>query len=268
MEKFQKFLYNNPFGRLILGILIRPPVTKLGGLVLSSGFSARFVSRFIKNNNIDMSDYESRTYASFNDFFTRKILPGKRNITPDSTTLISPADSALSVYDICENSNFRIKNSVYTVSDLIGEDGSEFTGGKCLVFRLAVHNYHRYCYIDNGHKSKNRYIKGVFHTVMPISADHRVFAKNSREVSTLYTENFGKVIQVEVGALMVGKISNLHQEYSFSKGEEKGMFEFGGSTIVLIFEKDKIKLSENITKNSEKGIETDVLYGQSIGTKL
>ena len=266
MEKFQCFLYNNPVGRLILGILIRPPVSKFGGLVLNSKISSLYINRFVKNNAIDMSDYEPRKFKSFNDFFTRQIIPEKRPVDQSPASLISPADAALSVYDINENSIFKIKNSVYTVSELTGcSDSEQFIGGKCLVFRLAVHNYHRYCYIDNGTKKENRYIKGVFHTVMPVSANHNVFAKNSREVCLLHTENFGDVMQIEVGALLVGKISNLHQSHTFTKGEEKGMFEFGGSTIVLLFEKDRIKISDFIENNSANNLETPVLYGETIG---
>lgn len=265
MEKIQNFLYKTIPGRIILKPLVQPPITKLGGLVLSTRLSAVYVNRFIKNNRIDMSDYEERKYSSFNDFFTRTILPGKRPLDTSPASLISPCDSALTVYDINENSRFRIKSSVYTAAELIGENADDCSGGKCLVFRLAVHNYHRYCFIDSGNIGKTKKIKGVFHTVMPISDEYKVFARNSREVTVLHTDNFGDVCQIEVGALMVGKISNRIINEKFSRGEEKGMFEFGGSTIVLLLKKGAAEIRPDIIENSKKDIETPVKYGERIG---
>jgi phosphatidylserine decarboxylase len=82
------------------------------------------------------------------------------------------------------------------------------------------------------------------------------------------TENFGKVIQVEVGAMCVGKIKNLHQEHSFSRGEEKGMFEFGGSTIVLLVKNDVVRIDEDLLSNTAQGIETVVKMGEKIGSRI
>lgn len=268
MEKVQNFLYKTVPGRIILKILIQPPVTKLGGLFLSTRFSALYIKRFIKNNRIDMSDYENRRYSSFNDFFTRTILPGKRPADTSEDSLISPCDSALSVYDIENNGIFRIKNSVYTASELTGQNADEYIGGKCLVFRLAVHNYHRYCFFDSGTTEKTYKINGVFHTVMPVSEEYRVFSKNTREITLLHTENFGDVYQIEVGALMVGKISNRTINGRFRKGEEKGMFEFGGSTIVLMMKKGTAELRRDIIENSKNNTETPVKYGEKIGERL
>lgn len=265
MEKIQNFLYKTVPGRIILKPLVQPPITKLGGLILSTRLSALYVDRFIKNNRIDMSDYEERKYRSFNDFFTRTILPGKRPFDESPASLISPCDSALTVYDINESSQFHIKSSVYTAEELIGENADGYSGGKCLVFRLAVHNYHRYCFIDSGSAGKTKKIKGVFHTVMPISEEYKVFARNSREDTLLHTDNFGDVHQIEVGALMVGKISNRIINGNFRRGEEKGMFEFGGSTIVLLLKKEAAEIRPDITENSKKGIETPVKYGEKIG---
>lgn len=264
IEKIQNFLYNTYVGRIILKPLVKPPITKLGGFLLNTRLSSLYVNRFIRNNNIDMEDYENRSYSSFNDFFTRKILPGKRTVDREPSSLISPCDSALTVYDINDESVFSIKNSVYTVSELIGGDGRKYCGGKCLVFRLAVHNYHRYCFFDSGTAENPKKIKGVFHTVMPVSENYKVFARNCREVTVLHTENFGDACQIEVGALMVGKISNKNVR-KFSRGDEKGMFEFGGSTIVLLLKEGTAAVREDILKNSENNIETSVKYGEKIG---
>ena len=64
---------------------------------------------------------------------------------------------------------------------------------------------------------------------------------------------------------MVGRIKNNHEEYEYKKGEEKGYFEFGGSTIVLLFKKGIITLDKDIIENSKENIETIVKYGEKIG---
>lgn len=267
---FQKFLYRNFIGRLILKLLIRPWVSKLGGFYMNRKCSKGMIKKFVKKNNIDLSQYDMTNIKCYNDFFTRKIIDGARNINMESNKLISPCDSKLQAFKINEESIFNIKDSYYKVEDLIQnkELAKEYINGYCLIFRLTVDDYHRYCYVDNGTKTKNTPIKGVLHTVNPIALERYNFYKtNSREYCILETENFGKIIQVEVGALMVGKISNHHQEYTFTKGEEKGMFLFGGSTIVLLV-KENIKIDEDILFNTSNNDETVVRYGEAIGTKI
>ncbi len=268
--KSLSFLYTTTLGRTCLKFLVKPSVSKLSGRFLSTKFSTPMIKRFVKKNNIDLSEYEQRKFKSYNDFFTRKIADGKRSIDMDKNTFISPCDSKLSVYNISDTSTFKIKDSYYTIQDLLdgNEVYKEYENGLCLIFRLAVDDYHRYCYIDNGTKTKNTFIHGELHTVQPIALDnYNIYKRNCREYTTLHTENFDDVIQIEVGALMVGKIVNLHQEYSFKKGEEKGMFEFGGSTIVLLVKENIIDVDNELLENTAKGLETIVKYGERIGIK-
>ena len=269
-SKSLSFLYKSFIGRVCLKVLTRPFVSKIGGKFLSTKFSTRYISSFVKKNNIDLNEYEDKKYLSYNDFFKRKIKEGKRIIDMNESSFISPCDSKLSVYTITDDSMFKIKKSLYSIKDLLGgnEIYKEYSGGLCLIFRLAVDDYHRYCYIDDGCKDDNVYIKGEFHTVRPIAFEkYNIYKRNSREYTILHTNNFGDIVQVEVGALMVGKISNCHKKYSFKKGEEKGMFEFGGSTIVLLVKKDVVLLDQEFFENTNKNIETVVKYGERIGTK-
>ena len=264
-SKLVLFLYNNFFGRLILKILTNPIISKIGGLFLNSSFSCFLINKTIKKNNIDITRYENKKYRSYNDFFTRKIKKIKIN-----DGFISPCDAKLSVYKIDKNSTFDIKNSQYSIEDLINSKlDKSYVGGYALIFRLEVTDYHRYIYIDSGRKSKNKYIKGILHTVRPIVLKYaNIYKRNSREYTILDTDNFGKIIEVEVGALLVGKINNHHGEYAFKKGEEKGNFEFGGSTIVLLVEKNKVVIDKRIIKNTKNNIETIVKIGDKIGEKL
>ena len=233
--------------------------------------SKLLIKPFIKRSGIDTSQYIMYGFRSYNDFFTRVVKPEKRPVDFAPEHLISPCDSKLTVYKISRNSIFRIKGSRYRVSDLLKNDflANRYSGGYCLIFRLEVDDYHRYCYIDSGIKTDNTFISGELHTVNPIAlARYNIYKRNSREYTVLHTDNFGDVVQVEVGAMMVGRIVNHHGEGAFSRGQEKGKFEFGGSTIVMLFGKDSIVPDTDILRNSAEGIETVVKYGEKIGRKF
>lgn len=251
-NKAVRFLYNNVIGRMLLKPLTLPVCTKASALYMNSRFSKILIKE------------DRKKYRSYNNYFTRY---NEQEIDNNKKHFISPCDAKLTVYKLSENSSFKIKESIYEVKDLINKDISDYHDGYVLIFRLETTDYHRYCYIDNGTKDKNTYIKGIFHTVQPISDKYKIYKRNAREYTILHTENFDDVIQIEVGALMVGKIKNHHQEYTFKKGDEKGYFEYGGSTIVLIVKKDIIKIDNDILENSNNDIETVVNYGERIGKR-
>jgi phosphatidylserine decarboxylase len=265
-----KGLYSHVLGRSVLKVLTLPFITHIGGVYMNSSLSKGKIHSFIKSNNIDMSQYEEKEYQSYNDFFTRKIKENQRIIDNDIHHFISPADSKLTYYKITNDLKLNIKDTVYSLTDLLEDQSlaNHYNDGICLIFRLTVDDYHRYSYIDEGKTLSYKYIKGVFHTVNPIANDYYpIYKQNSRAYSLLETSNFGNIIFMEVGAMMVGRIFNHHKE-TFIKGEEKGYFEFGGSTIVLLIEKDKVVIDEDIIKNSLQNIETRVLLGEKIGVKL
>ena len=108
-SRFLRFLYFPFWGAPLRFIMTRKFVSKLGGAYMDSSFSRRRIPGFIKSNKIDMSDYEDRTYISFNDFFTRKILPGKRPFSKAAADFCSPADSRLSAFRATEDGKFTVK---------------------------------------------------------------------------------------------------------------------------------------------------------------
>jgi phosphatidylserine decarboxylase len=178
--------------------------------------------------------------------------------------LAAPCDGKLSAYKIDKNSVFYIKRSAYTLANLLQDESlaKEFTDGTCLIFRLTPDDYHRYAFIDGGEILAQKSIKGVLHTVRPISqGKFNVFTQNSREYAVLQTENFGKIVQMEVGALCVGRITNLKNVRTFKRGDEKGWFEFGGSTIIMLFKKDAINLNAALFDATDKDGETVVKMG-------
>lgn len=267
-DKLLKLLYTTRTGRMLLRPLVTPAFSKLAGALLNTRFSCRLIEPFIRSNAIDMDDYEETHYRSYNDFFTRKIKKGAREISGDSSDLISPCDCYASAYEISEDRILTVKNAEYTVSSLLHSKrlAARYQGGYALILRLTVSDYHRYAYAATGRQSKNYRIPGVFHTVNPIAGEHfPIYKENSREYTVIHTPHLGDILQMEVGALMVGKIVNHRESCTVLRGEEKGYFEFGGSTIVLLLEKDTVTLREDLLVNTLSGYETQLRLGNSIG---
>ena len=267
-DRFLKWLYTSTLGHMLVPVLTRPFITHLGGAVMNSRLSKRAIPGFIRNNNIDMSQFEQREFTSYNDFFTRKILPGKRPICPDENALISPSDALLSAYPIGEDSRFQVKGTEYTLTSLLRDEeiAQHFLGGTLLLFRLTVSDYHRYCYAASGEKTADVKLAGVYHTVNPLAAAVRpLYKENTRVYSVIQTPQFGPVLQMEVGALMVGKIvNNCPGPCQAVRGEEKGRFEFGGSTVIVVLEKGAATVDPQYLENTAAGIETPVKYGQKV----
>lgn len=257
--------------RPLLPLAASKAVSSAGGFVMSSPLSRPFIKGFVRRNAIDMNQYIPTRYPSFNDFFTRSIRPGARPIPKDGGLLISPCDSRLTAYDISDDLTFEIKGGRYSVASLLKNPplAQGFAGGLCLVFRLSVDDYHRYCYFDDGKKGENIVLPGRYYTVQPIALERADFYKeNSRQYTVMDTGHFGRAVQVEIGATFVGRISNFHGRHTFCRGEEKGMFEFGGSTVVLLLQKGAAALDGDIAGNSSLGFETRVLMGEVIGRSL
>lgn len=269
-DRFLRRMYGNMAGRLMIRALVRPGISKIGGKLLDSKVSALAVRPFVKKNQIDLSQCTKQSFASYNDFFTRKLRPEARPVCASPETFISPCDGGLTVYEIRENCSFEIKHTRYQVESLLRNKrlAKEFSGGYVWVFRLCVDDYHRYIYVDDGVKSSNYRIPGVFHTVNPVANDcYPIYKENTREYSLLRSRNFGTVLMMEVGALLVGKIENRHGACAVRRGQEKGNFAFGGSTVVLITGQGKVTPDRDIVKNSRHGIETRVRMGEKVGKK-
>ena len=265
--KLVRFLYNTFLGRMFLKLLTNKTFANIGASFMKSSLSKGLADKKVKKYNIDMRKYEKPEYKSYNEFFVRK----QNQISFDSnkTSFISPCDSKLMIFKLDEDRKFDIKGSIYSASEIINDASiNEFKDGYALIFRLDVNDYHHYIYVDDGKRSEYQFIKGILHTVQPIAYDKvKVFHRNSREWCVLRTDNFGDIIQVEVGALLVGKIRNDKNITKFKKGDEKGFFEFGGSTIILFVKKDEVLFDEDILTNSSEGKETIVHCGEKIGQK-
>ena len=260
-----RFLYRTLPGRIVLRLLIARWVSKLCGAFLSSRLSKPLIKKFVNGNNIDLSQFESDHFRCFNDCFCRKIKEGYRPIPEDESLFFSPCDGLLSAYPIQADTVLPVKQSRYTLSSLLQDKelAQRYQDGTCLVFRLCVTHYHRYCYPVSGTKGDNIFLKGKLHTVRPIALEASpVFTENCREYTVIDSDRFGQVLQMEVGAMLVGKIQNHHGAGKVERGAEKGMFLYGGSTIILLLEKDAATIHPRFFEATEAGEETPVRMGE------
>ncbi|AYJ01031.1 phosphatidylserine decarboxylase [Candidatus Phytoplasma ziziphi] len=268
------FLYYNLhksfWKRIFLRICVSKMITYLTGFYVKSFVSKIHIKKAVTRNNIDLNLFRKTTFSSYNDFFTRQY----KNITfcKETSFFISPGEGKITILPINKDSIYSIKQVNYHLSDLLKNNTlpSLFMDGHFIILRLRPIDYHRYIFIDEGIQKKENFkkIKGKFHTVHPIAFKYfNVFCENTREYNILETKNFGTIIQIEIGALLVGRIHN-HPITNFNKGQEKGFFSFGGSTIVLLVQKNKVIFDPIIMENSRNKIETKINLGEKIGFKI
>ncbi|MGM9648294.1 MAG: phosphatidylserine decarboxylase [Eubacteriales bacterium] len=266
-----RFLYHTPIGRVFLKVLTRPFVSNIVGKYMESSLSKKRIKKFIRQNHIDLSVYQTEDWRSFNAFFSRHIKPEARPMgNPAAGELLSPADAKLLIYPIRDGLVLPIKESEYTVASLLQNEAlaKRYQNGWAVVLRLCVDDYHRYCYAASGEKEPDVFVPGKLHTVQPIALRMRpVFCENARSYTILHTEQFGEVVQMEVGALMVGKIINhdADRKMTVTAGVEKGYFAFGGSTIVLLFGENTFEPDAELVENTRNDLETVVRFGEMIG---
>lgn len=272
--RWLNFFYQNaPLRHLISQKSIQVLSSRVLGFWKHLPFSRRGIQKFVKDYGISMEEFVQPThgYRSFNDFFIRQFKKGLRNFPKLPGELGAMAEGRLSVFKI-ENTSLplKIKGVEQSLATLLGskELAKEFLGGWLFVFRLCPVDYHRFHFFDNGVASDSTLIQGALHSVNPVAQSEvpEVFLLNERRVCVFESENFGKALILEIGALGVGRIVQSYPSgMQITRGQEKGYFCFGGSTTVLLLKKNQIEpLPELIAKNQE-GFEVLVRLGQVIG---
>lgn len=271
-----KYLYETRPGKAGLELLLkRKMISSLCGFLCDSRISAKRIPGFIDSFDIDMSLCEKAVeeFKNFNEFFIRKLRPDSRPFAKNPELLLSPGDGRIKVWvDIDVERLVQIKGSFYSLQELIGDEklSSEYRGGICLLLRLAPADYHRFHFIDGGVCGECHPMKGTYYSVNPIALKTvvSVFCRNKRAYSIHHSENFGKLLYIEIGAASVGSIIQTYVPgQRMNRGDEKGYFKFGGSTILLFLEKGRAAIDHSILEQTKIGYETKVLAGEIIGLK-
>lgn len=239
--------------------------------------STAAIMPFIKFHNLDLSEVllPLDKFKTFNQFFYRKLKPGSRICdAPDNKKIaVSPADCRSTYFPtITKATEIWIKGRDFSVARLFGDAYPEyvdrFTNGSLAIFRLAPQDYHRFHIPVGGVLGEPRQIDGEYYTVNPMAIRSAldVYGENVRVLVPIQSEEFGLVMVVCVGAMMVGStVITRKAGERVERMEELGYFQFGGSTLVVLFEPGKIKFDKDLVSNSSGALETLVKVGMSIG---
>ncbi|KAF8836809.1 hypothetical protein BDN67DRAFT_910414 [Paxillus ammoniavirescens] len=247
------------------------------GIKYDSPESARDIQAFIDFHGLKVDEILEpiESFTTFNEFFYRKLKPDARPIDypDDPTRLVSAADCRLMVFEtVSEATRLWIKGREFTVARLLGDayrdEAERYTGGALAIFRLAPQDYHRFHVPVNGTIGHMTDISGEYYTVNPqaIRSALDVYGENARKIVPIDSPQFGRVMAVCVGAMMVGSIkTTVNEGDQVRRGQELGYFAFGGSTIVLLFEKGAVEWDEDLVINGRASLETLVRVGMGIG---
>ena len=267
-----RFLYHHPFGQVPLHLLIkRKFVSAMYGRMMDSARSRKKIRPFVERFDIDMDECEKSIdeFVSFNDFFYRKLKPGARSI---GDGIVSPADGKIIAFEnIDKVSEFFVKGSRFTLESFLADKNLAewYKNASMFIIRLAPNDYHRFHFPYAGRVSDCTKIAGSYFSVSPYAISEnfaRVFCENKREYCELTTEDRGSILLSPVGATMVGAIIETYEPDSdVEKGGEMGYFAFGGSSVLMLVDSDKITIDADILDNTVKGMETSIRMGERIG---
>ena len=274
-----KALYGTLLGRAISALIAAPPFSRFYGWLQDRPKSKQKVKPFIEKFEINMADFlpeDGRTmddpYSTFNKFFTRRVTETARPFA-QGVDFPAPCDARYFAYsELNDDVSIPVKGSYFKAKALLNHASwnDVFAGGPGFIARLCPVDYHRFHFPDTGRILDTWRIPGALHSVNPWALAFRqdIFMINEREVTILETENFGKLAYVEVGATCVGKIQQTHQSTDFERGDEKGMFLFGGSTVIVLGEAGKWNVDDRILGHSKEGTEVYLKMGQRLATAV
>lgn len=273
-EGFLRWSYGNPLGAISLDAFVkRPFFSAWYGRRMSTAASAARVSPFISKYALDPADFAAAadSYASFNEFFYRKLNPSARPVDPDEASVVFPADGRhLGFQRASEIENVFVKGQKFDLPALLGDRAlaDHYADGALVLSRLCPVDYHRFHFPAAGVPGETRVIDGPLFSVSPIALRQRLayLWTNKRAITELVTERFGRILLLEIGATCVGTI---HQTFTpgeaVAKGGEKGYFAFGGSSTLTLFEPGVIRLENDLLEYSAKQIELYARIGSRMG---
>jgi phosphatidylserine decarboxylase len=254
-------------------------LTRLIGKEEGTTVSANQIASFVDFYHINMAEFtpsDIKAYRAFEDFFVRKHTPASRPIhaASDSTSAVCVADSRVVVYPTVSQARaLWIKGKNFTISNLIQDahHAQLWDDGAVASFRLSPQDYHRYHSPVSGTVTWFKQIPGEYYQVDPVclQSDVDILTENARCCVIIDSEEFGKALFVAIGATNVGTVE-IHGHIRegnvrIEKGEEIGLFQFGGSSIIVAFEKGRIEFDEDLLSVSRRQVMMAVEVGMSMG---
>jgi phosphatidylserine decarboxylase len=234
-------------------------------------WSAREIDPFVRKYHIDMSEFEPVQYRSFAEFFDRRFRRGVRKFPSAPGEMGAFAEARYFAWDKLDgDQEFPVKGRSLSAEQILGtrQRAWPFINGPVLLVRLAPVDYHHVHYFDHGLTLEHARLGHRLWTVNwhALLNKHDILFSNERNVNILETRHFGRIAFVEIGALSVGRIVQVHPlAEPFERGEEKSVFRFGGSAIVVFGEPSAWRPCDDLLAHTKEGIETLVRLGEPIG---
>lgn len=273
-EGFLRWAYQNPLGRLALHALVKRALfSKWYGRRMQRPSSRSKIQPFVEQYGTDLTELadDPSTFRCFNDFFIRRLKPEARPIVDDPRSVVFPADGRhLGFQNVAEIDGVFVKGQKFNIDELVGDSelAENYREGTLVLSRLCPVDYHRFHFPCAGTPSTPRLINGPLFSVNPIALRQALsyLWQNKREITRLETENLGTVLLIEIGATCVGSIvQSFKPDQSVNKGDEKGRFEFGGSSTITLFEPGRILLANDLIENSRECRELYARVGDNMG---
>jgi phosphatidylserine decarboxylase len=279
-REFQEFMDDSPatyesrpHRSLTNWLQSRPAFDWLVARYQNSRLSARKIGPFVKKHRIKMEEFEPGPYRTYADFFERSFRAGIRSFPSDMKVMGAFAEARyLAWTSVKADQEFPIKGKSLDAAGLLGGEARArpFKGGPVILARLAPVDYHHLHYPDAGttieHYREGRDLWTV--NRIALRAQPKILLQNERSIQILDTRHFGRIGFVEIGALSVGKIVQVHPlNVPFTRGAEKSLFRFGGSAVIMFGEREAWLPSEDILQKTEEGVEVLVRLGEPIAER-
>jgi phosphatidylserine decarboxylase len=273
-ESWLRWIYGHPLGRLSLAAAVRRTWFSLWyGWRMNQRASANLVLPFVVDYDLDAEEFDrpATAYRTYNEFFYRKLRAGKRPIADGEDVAVFPADGRhLAYQDVDAADGFYVKGKKFSLAALLGDEtlAREFAGGAMVISRLCPVDYHRFHFPVAGSPGDARLINGWLYSVSPIALRlHPAYlTENKRMVTVIDSPRFGRVVQLEIGATMVGAIQQSYiPDRPVAKGEEKGLFAFGGSCVITLFARGRILFDQDLREHSAEHREVYARMGERMG---
>jgi phosphatidylserine decarboxylase len=273
-ERWLRWAYDNPVGRFTVWLFAKRKLFSwYYGFRMNRPGSDLRVFKFVLDYDIDVSEFQKSPFdfKSFNQFFYRALKPESRPIAQGLGVAVMPADGRhLAFPNVDTAEGFYVKGFKFSLGELLGDEGlaETFAGGSMLISRLCPSDYHRFHFPVSGIPGEPRLINGFLYSVSPIALRRniRYLVQNKRYVTLVEAPEFGPVALLEVGATNVGSVvQGFIPGRAVVKGEEKGMFAFGGSCVITLFQEGRIMFDADLVAQSMNCIETYAKMGDQLG---
>lgn len=273
-ESWLRWTYGTNLGRFALnGLVKRAIVSRYYGWRMSMRASANRILPFIVDYDLNVDEFAKKplSFKTFNEFFYRALKPGARPVAEGERIAVLPADGRhLAFQNVDAAAGFYAKGQRFDLKAFLGDEAlaAKFAGGAMLISRLCPVDYHRFHFPVGGMPDEPRLINGWLYSVSPIALRQNLayLWENKRMITLVDSPVFGQVAVCEIGATMVGSIfQSFVLGRAVMKGEEKGLFKFGGSCVVTLFQPGQIRLDADLVEQSAAGLEVYARMGERLG---